>query len=81
MFTGEDLVDLYLDTNIAVASDNTGINHDQELVKDITWQLAGAVLGQDQAKIKFCRKRCICLACGRIFPASTFFFAAGRLIN
>ena len=59
MFAGEDLVDLYLDTNIAVASDNTGINHDQELVKDITWQLAGAVLGQAQAKIKFCRKRCI----------------------
>ena len=54
MFAGEDLVDLYLDTNIAVASDNTGINHDQELVKDLTWQLARAVLGQGQAKIKFC---------------------------
>ena len=27
MFAGEDLVDLYLDTNIAVAADNTGINH------------------------------------------------------
>ena len=54
MFAGVDLVDLYLDTNIAVASDNTGIDNDQELVKDLTGQLARAVLGQGQAKIKFC---------------------------
>ena len=35
MFDGEDLVDLYLDTNIAVATDNTGnYDHEDELLED-----------------------------------------------